>query len=284
TSTGFTGAYRQSVHAHGVTAIAGGGVNMERDYWYTSRRHLAELQPAEEVGRIAGERAVKRFGAEPVATQTATIIFEPRSASGFVRHLLSAANGASVARKATFLAGKKGEAVYPKGISVRDNPFLSRGLASRPFDGEGLTEGAFDLVADGVLTAYLLDLASSRKLGETSNGRAGRGNGLPSPTSTNVTVHGGSGDLKSLMAEVGTGLLVTDLIGMGANVVNGNYSRGAAGFWFENGEIVRPVAEITIAGELPEMFKAARFADDAPGYYSVDAPSVAIPGMTIGGR
>lgn len=283
-SSGFSGAYRTSTHSHSAMAIAGDGTRMERDYWYSSRRHLADLEDAATVGRLAAERTVKRLGAEPISTRTATIIFEPRTATGFVRHLLSAVSGSAVARKASFLAGKIGETVYPAGISVRDDPAMVRGQASRPFDGEGMATGPLDIVSDGVLAAYLLDTQSAKKLGLSSNGRAARGTGAPSPSATNVSVSGGSGTLETMISDAGTGLLVTDLIGVGANIVNGNYSRGAAGFWFEGGEIVGPVAEITIAGSLPDMFARAVFADDAPGLYTVDAPSVMIADMAIGGR
>ncbi|UOM36250.1 TldD/PmbA family protein [Acuticoccus sp. I52.16.1] len=284
TSTGFLAAYGATMHHQSATAIAGDGTRMERDSWSSVRRHLADLAAADEIGRIAAERTVRKLDARQLTTRRGTIIFEPRAASGFVGHLLSAVNGAAVARGASILAGKRGTEVMADTITIRDDPALPRGRASRPFDGEGLAAAAVDIVSGGTLQAYILDLSTARRLGETSNGRAARGTGSPSPAPTNVTVTGGSGDLAALMAEAGSGVLVTDLIGMGANVVNGNYSRGAAGFWFENGEIAYPVAEITVAGSLAQMFAAARFGDDAPGLASVDAPSIAIAGMTIGGR
>ncbi|MBJ3777688.1 TldD/PmbA family protein [Acuticoccus mangrovi] len=284
TSGGFSAGYLTSRHAHSGTAVAGEGTRMERDSWSSVRRHLADLADIAAVGRIAAERAVRKMDAERLTTRTATIVFEPRAASGFVGHLLQAVNGSAVARGASLLAGKLGAKVLADGITIRDDPSLVRGLASRPFDGEGLGCGPLDIVADGVLAAYVLDLATARKLALDPNGRAGRGTGSPAPTTTNVTVHGGSGTMEDLLKDAGTGLLVTDLIGMGANIVNGSYSRGAAGFWFEGGEIVHPVSEITIAGHLADMFARARFADDAPGLYIVDAPSVAIEGLTIGGR
>lgn len=284
TTTGFLGAVTATTHSQSATAIAGDGTRMERDSWGSVRRHLAALDDPAEIGRTAATRTVRRLDAQQLTTRKGTIVFEPRVAAGFVGHLLSAANGAAVARGASILAGKIGEAVLAKGITIRDDPTRPRGLASRPFDGEGLASAPIDIVADGALAAYILDCATARRLGLTSNGRAARGTGSPSPASTNVSVLGGSGDLASLMKEADKGVLVTDLIGMGANIVNGTYSRGAAGFWFENGEIAYPVAEITVAGSLPEMFAAARFADDAPGRGAVDAPSIAIDGMTIGGR
>ena len=284
TTNGFSASYATSTHSHGATAIAGDGTRMERDYWYSARRHLADLEGAESVGRTAGARAVRRLGSEPISTRTTTVIFEPRAAAGFVGHLLSAINGTAVARGASLLAGKLGERVFPAGITVRDDPLVPRGQASRPVDGEGLPAEALELVSDGVLAAYLLDLQSARKLKHPPNGRAYRGTGAPSPTTSNVSVTGGSGDLEQLIKDAGSGLLVTDLIGMGANIVNGNYSRGAAGFWFEGGEIVHPVSEVTIAGTLGDMFARAIFADDAPHLYSTDAPSVAIEGLAVGGR
>ncbi|MEO1104059.1 MAG: metallopeptidase TldD-related protein, partial [Pseudomonadota bacterium] len=284
TTAGFAQTYATSTHSHGGTAVAGAGTNMERDYWGSSCRHLSDLEAVESVGKKAGERAVHRLGGEPITTRTATIVFEPRAAAGFVGHLISAINGSAVARGATLLAGKIGERVFPAGITLRDDPGKIRGKASRPFDHEGLPNPAIDLVENGVLKHYLLDLQAARKLGLQSNGRAGRGIGAPSPGATNIAVMGGSGDLDTIMMEAGSGLLVTDLIGMGANIVNGNYSRGAAGYWFENGEIQQPVSEITIAGNLADMFARARFGDDAPGIFATDAPTVAIEGMTIGGR
>lgn len=284
TTEGFEAGYRATRHGHGVTAVAGEGTAMERDSWYASARHLADLEDTHGIGRTAAERAVRRLDAQQLTTRTAPIVFEHRAASGFVGHILSAINGTAVSREASILAGKVGERICPAGITIVCDPTVRRGRASRPFDGEGLPAAPLTLVEDGVLAAYLLDLATAERLGLSSNARAARGTGTPSPSPTNVSVAGGSGDLAALIADLGSGLLVTDLIGRGANIVSGNYSRGAAGFWFENGEIVHPVSEITIAGDLSEMFARARFGDDAPGRYAVDAPAIAIEGMTIGGR
>lgn len=284
TSEGFLAGYRQTRHSHSGTAIAGEGTRMERDSWFSVRRHLADLEDVATVGKTAGHRTVRRMGAEPLTTRKATVVFEPRAAAGFVGHLLSAINGQSVARGASIMAGRLGDKVYPDGITVRDDPLTPRGIASRPFDGEGLPSAALDLVADGVLSHYLLDLATAARLSMEGNARASRGTGSPAPSSTNVSIRGGAGTMADLMREADRGLLITDLIGVGANIVSGNYSRGAAGFWFEHGDIVRPVSEITVAGDLADMFRRARFADDAPGLFATDAPSLAIDGMTIGGR
>lgn len=283
-SNGFSDGYLTTSHSHGVTAIAGDGTRMERDSWYSSKRHLSDLDDPQMIGRTAGERAARRLDGEALTTRKATIVYEHRAASGFIGHILSALNGEAIARRASLFAERRGERVLGEGISLIDDPFLVRGLASRPFDGEGLAGAPLTLIEDGVLKHFALDLGTARRLGLSPNGRANRGIGTPSPGTTNVAVRGGSGTLASLMAEAGSGLLVTDLIGMGANIVNGIYSRGAAGFWFENGEITHPVSEITIAGDLSDMFARARFADDAPGRYSVDAPAIAIDGLTIGGR
>jgi PmbA protein len=284
TTNGFLAGYLTSSHSHGATAIAGEGTRMERDSWGSSRRHLADLEAIESVGRTAGERAVKRLGGEPITTRRAPVVFEPRIAAGFVGHVLAGANGAAVARGSTILKDRRGERILPAGIGVHDDPRKPRGQASRPFDAEGIDAQPLDIVADGVLEAFILDLSSARKLGLASNARAARGTGTPSPSATNVTVSGGAGDLRSLMREAGSGLLVTSLFGVGVNLVNGTYSRGAAGFWFEADEIVHPVNEITIGGTLLDMFARARFGDDAPGLYATDAPSVLLDGMTIGGR
>ncbi len=195
TTTGFLASYTATLHRQSATAIAGDGTRMERDSWSSARRHLADLAAAEEIGRIAAERTVRRLNAQQLTTRKGTIIFEPRAASGFVGHLLSAVNGSAVARGASILAGKRGTKVMPDAITIRDDPTMPRGLASRPFDGEGLAAAPIDIVAAGTLQAYILDLATARRLGETSNGRAARGTGSPSPASTNVTVAGGSGDL-----------------------------------------------------------------------------------------
>ncbi|MCF3933464.1 metallopeptidase TldD-related protein [Acuticoccus sp. M5D2P5] len=283
-TNGFSAGYFTTTHSHVARAIAGDGTRMERDHWHSAKRHLADLVDEKTVGETAGRRAVRRMEAEPISTRVATVIFEPTIATGFVGHLLGAVNGSAVAREASLLAGKLGEKVLADGITIRDDPRVVRGLASRPFDGEGLASEAIDIVADGILDHYVLDLSTARRLGMTGNGRGFRGTGAPSPMATNVSVLGGAGDMASLMKEAGSGLLVTELIGSGANIVSGAYSRGAAGFWFENGEIVAPVAEITIAGNLRDMFARARFGDDAPGLYSTNAPSIAIEGLTIGGR
>lgn len=284
TSDGFAGAYLGSRHGRSAMAVAGEGTGMERDYWSSSAVHLEDVEDAAAVGRRAGERAVRRVSPRQVETQTATVVYEPRAAASLVRALAGAANGASIARGTSFLKDRRGERVFASGIRITDDPTRRRGLASRPFDGEGVAGQPFALVDDGVLAEWLLDGATARELGLVSNGRAARGAGSPSPSSTNLTLEPGRIAPRDLLAQVGSGLYVTDLIGHGANLVTGDYSLGAAGYWIENGEIGGPVSEITIAGNLGEMFARMVVADDLEFRSATNAPTIAIEGMTIAGR
>jgi PmbA protein len=284
TSDGFSGAYLGSRHGRSATAVAGEGTGMERDYWSASTTHLEDLADPAEVGRLAGERAARRLSPRRVETQTATVVYEPRAAGSLVRALAGAANGAAIARGTSFLKEKRGERVFAPGIRITDDPTRRRGLASRPFDGEGVSGRPMALVEDGVLAEWLLDGATARELGLSSNGRAARGGGSPSPSATNLTLEPGRIGPKQLLAQVGTGLYVTDLIGHGANLVTGDYSLGAAGFWIENGELGPAVSEITIAGNLNEMFARLVAADDLEYRYATNAPTIAVEGMTIAGR
>ena len=283
TSNGFSGAQVASRHGLSAMAVAGDGTRMERDYWYVARRHLADLPAAAEIGRIAAERAVRRLEPQRLTTRTATVVFEPRAATSLVGHLLGAINGAAIARGTSFLKSRLGERIFREGVRVSDDPLKPRGLGSRAFDGEGLAAGPLDLVSDGVLSTWLLDTASARELSLRSNGRAARGLGAPRPSSTNVTLHAGETPRDRLLQDVGTGLYVTDLIGQGVNLVTGDYSRGCAGYWIENGELAYPVSEITIAGNLRDMFARMVVADDPVEFSTTTAPTVAIEGMTIGG-
>lgn len=284
TSGGFTGAYLGSRHGRSAMAVAGEGTAMERDYWSSSAAHLEDVEEAGYVGRRAGERAVRRVSPRRVETQTATIVYEPRAAASLVRALAGAANGAAIARGTSFLKDRRGERVFAAGVTITDDPTRRRGLGSRPFDGEGVSGRPFALVEDGILTDWLLDGATARELGLKSNGRAARGGGSPSPSSTNLTLEPGRIGPAELLTQVGTGLYVTDLIGHGANLVTGDYSLGAAGYWIENGELGGPVSEITIAGNLGEMFSRMVVADDLELRAATNAPTIAIEGMTIAGR
>ena len=285
TSEGFVGAYRATMHSVSVSAIAGDGTGMERDYDFSVARHLAELEPAEEIGRRAGERAVRRLNPRKVETQRATVVYDPRVASSLLGHLAGAANGASVARGTSFLKDRLGERLFAEGVRVVDDPVRRRGLSSRPFDAEGVTAEPLAIIENGVLASWVLDTASARELGLETTGHAQRGAGsTPSPGVTNLTLMPGGISPEDLVRDVGDGLYVTELIGRGANLVTGDYSRGAAGFWIENGELAYPVSEITIAGTLPEIFRAMVPANDLVYRRAVNAPTVAVEGMTIAGR
>jgi PmbA protein len=284
TSNGFSGAYAGSRFGISASAIAGSGTHMERDYDMEARIHRADLPAPAEIGTKAGERAVRRLNPRQVATRKGGVVFDPRVATGLLGHLVGAANGAAVARKTSFLRDMLGRSVLSQGVRVTDDPLRRRGLASRPFDGEGVTAEPFDLVEDGILQTWILDSASARELGLATNGRAVRGGSNTSPGATNLTLHPGEKSPRALISEVGYGLYVTELIGHGANLVTGDYSRGAAGFAIENGEITHAVSEITIAGNLADMFHCLTPADDLEYRLAVNAPTVAIDGMTIAGR
>ncbi|WP_018700438.1 TldD/PmbA family protein [Amorphus coralli] len=284
TSTGFSDGYRVTRHGRSASAIAGGGSHMERDYWAEGRVHLSDMPSEATIGERAGERAVRRLEPEKLTTRKAAVIFEPRIATSLVGHLLGAVNGASIARKTSFLRERMGQKIFADGIRISDNPFRRRGPSSRPFDGEGVPGEAFDIIEDGVLRRWLLDSATARELGTETNGRARRGVGGPGPGATNVTLHAGTRTRDELLRDIGQGLLVTELIGQGVNLVTGDYSRGAAGFWIENGEIAYPVSEITIAGKLDDMFARMMVANDLEETRAVNAPTVAIEDMTIAGR
>jgi len=284
TSHGFAGSYTVTRQSLSMTAIAGSGTGMERDYEMSVTTHRADLDDPEWVGRRAGERTVRRLSPEKITTRQATVVYEPRVAAGLVRHFTSAINGASIARKTSFLRERLGEAIFAPGTRIVDDPRRPRGLGSRPFDGEGVVSEPLTLIEDGVLACWLLDSASGRELGLATNGRAGRSGGGTSPGSTNVMLAAGPKTPEELMKEIGSGLYVTDLIGQGVNAVSGDYSRGAAGFWFENGEITTPVSEITIAGNLVDMFARLTPASDLEYRFGVEVPTVAIEGLTIAGR
>lgn len=284
TSDGFSDGYRATRHGRSASAIAGDGSRMERDYWAEGRVHLADMPDDAFIGTRAGERAVRRLEPEKLTTRKAAVVFEPRVATSLVGHLLGAVNGSSIARKTSFLRSRMGEKIFADGIRISDDPFRRRGIASRPFDGEGVPGEAFDLIEDGMLRRWLLDSATARELGLETNGRARRGVGSPGPGSTNVTLHAGTRSPEDMMRDIGEGLLVTELIGHGVNLVTGDYSRGAAGFWIENGKIAYPVSEITIAGKLDDMFARMMVANDLEETRTVNAPTVAIEDMTIAGR
>ncbi|AHK43545.1 putative Zn-dependent protease, PmbA-like protein [Ensifer adhaerens OV14] len=284
TSHGFSGSYMATRFGRSVSAIAGEGTKMERDYDYDSRIYFDELRAAEEIGRLAGERAVARINPRQVPTaRNVTVVFDPRMARGFVGHIAGAINGASVARKTSFLRDMMGKQVMKAGLSVTDDPLIVRGSSSRPFDGEGVSGSKLTMVEDGVLNHWFLSTSAARELGLETNGRGVRGGPTVNPASTNLALEPGSVSREDLIRSVGTGFYVTELIGQGVNMVTGEYSRGASGFWIENGELTFAVSEVTIASNLKQMFMAITPADDIDRKFGVAAPTLAIEGMTLAG-
>lgn len=284
TSHGFEGTYTGSSHSLSCSVLAGEGTGMERDYDFSTARHMDDLDTPEEVGRRAGERAVRRLNPRKVPSQAVPVVYDPRVAGGIVGHLAGAVNGAAVARGTSFLKDRMGEKVLAEGLRVIDDPRMHRGRASKPFDGEGVATAPLCIVEDGVLASWILDTATARQLNLATTGHAARGTGsVPHPSATNLYLEAGRVSPQALIGDIKAGLYVTELIGMGVNGVTGDYSRGAAGFWIENGEIAYPVTEITIAGNLKDMFLAMTPADDLAFRHAVNAPTLRIEGMTIAG-
>jgi PmbA protein len=285
TSSGFRGATLGSRHSISMSAIAGEGTGMEGDYDFSSTLHAADLDRAEDIGRKAGERAVKRLNPRKVATRKVPVIFDPRISGSLVGHVASAANGAAIARKTSFLREKLGEAILAPGIDIVDDPLRRRGQRSHAFDAEGVVTSKLHLVENGVLKTWLLDCATARELGLKTTGHAQRGvSSVPSPGPTNLYLAPGSKSPDALIAEIEDGFYITDLIGMGVNLVTGDYSRGAAGFWIENGERTYPVSEVTIAGHLTEMFASLTPANDLAFRYGTNAPTLRVEGLTVAGH
>jgi PmbA protein len=284
-SNGLSARYRRSSHRLGVTVLAGSGTAMERDWEHRAATHGADLPPPAEIGRIAAERTVRRLNPRKAFTAAVPVVYDPRVASSLLRHLANAISGEAIAKGTSFLKDSLGEAIMAPGIVVSDDPLRRRGLASRPTDAEGLPVARRNLVDAGMLTTWLLDLATARQLGLRSTGHAARGTGgPPSPSATNLALEPGRVSRADLIGDIRSGFYVTDLMGMGVNLVTGDYSRGAAGFWIENGELKWPVSEVTIAGNLREMLTNLRPADDLELKGSCDAPTVRIDGMTVAGR
>ncbi len=285
TSTGFHGSYLRSSHSVSTVVIAGEGTAMERDYDYTSAIHASDLEPLDVVGRRAGERAVARLNPHKITTRKVPVIFDPRVSGSMVSHLVGAINGASIARKTSFLKDRLGQQLFAKGIRIIDDPLRVRGLRSQTFDAEGVAVKRTALIDDGILTTWLLDCATARELGMTTTGHAHRGvSSSPSPGPYNLYLDAGTVSPKDLIADVKQGLYVTELIGSGVNGVTGDYSRGAGGFWIENGELTYPVSEVTIASHLLDMFQTLTPADDLTFRRGVDAPTLWIGEMTVAGR
>ncbi len=284
-SNGFSGGYRRSSTSVSAVAFVGSGTAMERDWAAEGRTFRADLPEPRETGTLAGERAIARLGAMKPPTGAYPVVYDERIAGSLIGHLLGAINGTAIARGASWLREAMGEAVLPAGLSLVEDPLRPRISGSRPFDGEGLATRRRLWVEDGVLQGWVLDLATGRKLGMPSTANAARSTAAPpSPSVSNVALTQGNRDREALLSEMGTGLLITSMIGATINPTTGDYSRGASGFWVENGEIVRPVNECTVAGNLRDMLRRIVPANDARPHLSLQVPSLLVEGLTLAGE
>ena len=284
TSHGFCRGYSTSGYSGSAGVLAGTGSDMQRDYAQHSVRHYEDLDPPEILGRLAGEHTVARLNPAKLDSGAMPIVFDPRVGTSLIGHLLASITGPAISRKTSFLLGHEEEQLFPAGITIRDDPHRPRGMRSKPFDGEGLATAPRDLVSDGRLTGWLLDSASARQLGLAPTGHASRGiGGAPGASAANVHMEPGNVTKAELIADISNGLYVTELIGQGVNTVTGDYSRGASGFIIENGVIGAPVAEITIAGNLLDMFRELSAADDLEFRRAVNVPTLRIDEMTVAG-
>ena len=283
-SNGFSGGYARSSRSVSAVAFTGTGTGMERDYAGEGRIYQADMPSAVEIGTLAATRALARAGATKPKTGTYPVLFDERVASSLIGHLLSAINGAGIARGSSWLLDALGKQVLPVGLSVVEDPLRPRISGSRPFDGEGLATARRTIVHDGILQGWTLDLATARKLGMASTGSASRGTSAPpSPSTSNIDLTQGTVSRAGLIRDMGTGLLITSMIGSTISATTGDYSRGAAGFWVENGQIMHAVNECTIAGNLRDMLLRIIPANDARAHLSTRVPSLLIEGMTIAG-
>ena len=282
TSDGFARAYRSSGYSCSVSVIAGEGGEMQRDYAFDSVRHFDDLEAPEAIGLRAGQRTAARANPGKPAAGKYPILFDPRVASSLLGHFTAAINGSSVARGTSFLGDKLDQAIFARGVTIRDEPLRRRGLRSRPFDGEGLPVRDIDLVSDGHLTSWLADSAAARQLGIAPTGHAMRGiGGAPGAGPSNLVMLAGPRSREELLAAYPEAILVTELIGMGVNGVTGDYSRGAAGFRVSGGAIAEPLSEFTIAGNLLQMFAMLEPGSDLERRRGIDAPTILIPEMSV---
>ncbi len=284
-SNGFTGRYAVTRHSLVVSVLAGEGTAMESAYEWSSTVFGADLRDADALGREAGERAVARLNPKKGKTKALPVVFDRRVAGGLVGNLASAINGSAIARGTSFLREKMGAQIFPQGVTVREDPFRRRGLRSRAFDAEGLTPAPRDIIADGVLTGWILDLRTARQLGLASTGNASRGTGgPPSPSASNLSLLPGAQSPAAMIADIEEGVFIDTMFGTGVNLITGDYSRGFSGFWIENGALTYPVSEMTVAGNLLDIFARITPADDLEHKTGIDAPTVRIDGMTVAGN
>jgi len=283
-SNGFAKTRSDSSVSVSASVIAGEGTGMERDYDYATAVFVSDLEDPAAIGRSAGERTMKRLNPRKAETGQVPVIYDPRVSNSLVRHLTGAINGSGIARGTSFLKEAMGDQIFPKNIQIIDDPLRLRGHRSKAFDGEGIATQRRALIEDGVLQTWILDLRTARQLGLQTTGNAARGTASPpSPSATNVYLEAGTVSPEDLIADIKSGFYVTELIGMGVNGVTGDYSRGASGFWIENGQITTPVSEMTIAGNLKNMFAHLTPANNLKFRHGTDAPTVRIEGMTVAG-
>lgn len=276
-SHGFSGTTSSTRHGMHCIAVAGRGDGMQRDYWYTTGRSAGDLEPPEAVGRRAAERTVRRLGARPVPTDRVPVLYDPQAARGLIGHLVGAVSGSKLYRRASFLVDTQGEQLFPDWVHLRERPLIPRGAASTPFDAEGVATAESDLVRGGVLQRYVLDSYSARRLGLPTTANAG---GIH-----NLELTPGELDFDGLVREMGRGLVVTELMGQGMNALTGDYSRGASGFWVEDGAIAHPVEEVTVAGNLRDMFRNLRAAGaDIDRRSNIRTGSILVDGVTVAGK
>ncbi len=284
-SNGLAGQYNQSSFSVSASAIAGSGTGMERDYDYSAAVFHADLKDPESIGKNAGMRAVRRLNPRKVKTGRVPVVFDPRVARGLVGYLASAINGSTIARRSSFLQSKMGARIFAPGVDIVDDPLRPRALRSRPFDAEGVATKTIKFVEDGYLKQWIMDSRSARQLNLKSTGHASRGvGGVPSPSISNFYLAAGKLPVADLIKDIKDGFYVTETMGMGVNLVTGDYSQGASGFWIEGGQIAYPVSEVTIAGHLNEMFSQMTPADDLEFKYGVDCPTVRVEQMTVAGQ
>lgn len=285
TTSGLEKTYSRSWNSLVVSVVAGEGTAMERDYDFSSSVYADDLRSPAEVGRSAGQRAVRRLNPRKVQSGHFPVVYDRRASRSLLGHLSSAVNGSAVTRRTTFLKDKLNERIFPAAITIVDDPLRKRGLRSRPFDAEGIVPRALNIVDQGVLSSWVLDLRSARQLGLSTTGHASRGlSSPPSPSTTNLYLEPGDCSLEEMLADIKQGFYATELIGFGINGITGDYSRGASGFWIEDGQISYPVSEVTIAGNLLDIFANVSAANDLEFRYGTDAPSLRVDGMTIAGK
>lgn len=284
TTAGFSGQSRSSSHSLSASVIAGEGQKMQRDYDYAVSRHLSARKSASDIGKIAGQRAVKRLNPQKVKTQNVPIVYAPRVSRSLLSHLSSAISGSAIARGTSMLKDKMGQQIFPRHITVYDDPFLAQGLASKAFDGEGILPQKRSIIENGILTGWILDLRSARQLGMDPTGNAQRSaSSSPSPGTHNFYMKPGDLSVEDLIKDIKDGFYVTEMMGSSVSLLTGDYSRGAAGFWIENGEITYPVSEVTIAGNLNDMWMNMTPANDLKHEFATNAPTLRIDKMTVAG-